>query len=427
MRFTFFIFALVFSFQSRAEIDFATPSVIEENIQKDIVNEIISGRKKSSLKLESVTDDSRCSVVRCMNEIENFAAAAAIILDKGTPLHARKLAARILKMLEEANLVTADEIQLYTLWRSATLKGAKRIPTRIHDEWATSLSARIEDELQRGLLAKKTKFILESNSVPNIKIWANLKRTVTEDAKTFSVMATPKDLVYGANNIAKYDGGKFANKPALFMFCRENRIYPCLLVMKNSKGELHTRENGTIWYQPSLGLSSRRLDYNQTNGQTPQGVFRIDGVMPDADRQMDFGKNRRLILNFVADSNNEIEMKKLLPASHHSSAWWLENTVARDIGRGSFRVHGSGYRSKPGTPYYTFIATAGCVAQRENTYDGVTYNDQRLLLNELMKVQGLPVKEANETAIKALLYVYELDNKAAAVTIADIARAGLIK
>jgi hypothetical protein len=211
------------------------------------------------------------------------------------------------------------------------------------------------------------------------------------------------------------------------MFCRENRIYPCLFVMKNAKGELHRRANGTVWYQPSLGLSSRRLDYNQTNGQTPQGVFRIDGVMPEANRQMDFGKNRRLILNFVADSTNEVEMKKLLPEAHHATNWWIENTVARDIGRGSFRVHGSGHTSKPGTPYYTFIATAGCVAQRENTYDGVTYYDQRLLLDELMRVQGLAVKPSNETAIKALLYVYELDNKAAAVTIADIARAGLIK
>jgi len=44
------------------------------------------------------------------------------------------------------------------------------------------------------------------------------------------------------------------------------------------------------------------------------------------------GRTTRAPLNFIAESNNESEIKKLLPSSHYLNRWWKESAIARDIG-----------------------------------------------------------------------------------------------
>jgi hypothetical protein len=71
------------------------------------------------------------------------------------------------------------------------------------------------------------------------------------------------------------------------------------------------------------------------------------------------------------------------------------------------------------------MRTSGCIAQRENSYDGITYRDQRDLLNVLMAAQGLDVNFANEAKIKGMLFLIEIDDQNRAVTPTDLANIGI--
>lgn len=234
------------------------------------------------------------------------------------------------------------------------------------------------------------------------------------------------DLYNQTPDITTYMNGEYLKSVKIFMFCRSNRLYPCLMVMKNVHGESVRLEDGSLWSNPSLASSSRGLPSYSRNGNTPQGIHTIDSVMPYADAPMSFGKFRRLILNFVPKSSNEILMKSLLPASSHESEWWKPAVVSRDMGRNLLRVHGTGkINVDKETPYYPFMRTSGCIAQRENSYEGVTFKDQRGLLDSIMKAMDLATIFENETHIKGILYLVDIDDKNAPVTLDDLAMRGI--
>jgi hypothetical protein len=256
---------------------------------------------------------------------------------------------------------------------------------------------------------------IESLDVSEMKNLEALK-----EASNVTRYELARDLLYENPPIDTYFSGKYAGKPRLYKFCRSDRQYPCLMLMRLPNGELYKTPDNRIWNHPSLGYSRHQKEFNEKNGNTPSGVWRIDGVMPEADQKLVYGKHRRLILNFVGASPDEENIKKLLPQSSHNTLWWREGVIARDLGRGLFRIHGTGLKSNKQNPFFPFVATSGCVAQRENMYDNIDFNDQRILLNDLMLTSDLiPIFE-NEPKITALLYVINIDSAQAPVTLKDL-------
>jgi len=207
----------------------------------------------------------------------------------------------------------------------------------------------------------------------------------------------------------------------LYMFCRHSREYPCLLLMKDKNESWVRNSDGSIWNQTKLGLSKHGLPADQFNGNTPQGVYTLDSVMPEPNRQIVFGKYRRVIVNFVEKKRRDSLLTSLFPSDLKDRAWWKEGVVARDLGRNLLRIHGTGIiNTDPATSYYPFVPTSGCIASKENDYDGTSYHEQREILDKMMKSMGLRATYANETRIKGLFYVVNIDNKAAPVSLADI-------
>ncbi len=244
------------------------------------------------------------------------------------------------------------------------------------------------------------------------------KNDITEDMIS--------DLFHKAPDVTTYMNGEYVNSVKIFMFCRENRLYPCLMVMRNVHGEVVRDDDGIIWSHKSLASSARGLPSYTRNGNTPTGILTIDSVMPAADQQISFGKFRRMILNFIPRSKNESLMKSLLPASSHNKEWWKAAVTARDIGRNLLRIHGTGKLNQdPTVPYYPFMRTAGCIAQRENTYDGVKYQDQRELLDAIMIAMNMQTNFENEIKVKGILYLVEIDDKNAPVELEDLALRGI--
>ncbi len=225
------------------------------------------------------------------------------------------------------------------------------------------------------------------------------------------------DIFHRTPDVTTYMNGEYVKSVKIFMFCRSNRLYPCLMTMRDAHGEVVRNADGTIWTHKALASSKQGLPSYTRNGNTPTGILTIDSVMPVADQQTSFGKNRRMILNFVPKSKNEQLFRSLLPESSQTDDWWKENITARDIGRNLFRIHGTLKINTDATvPYYPFMRTSGCIAQRENTYEGVTFNDQRVLLDSIMTALDLEPVFANEPKIKGILYLVEIDDTDEVVT-----------
>ena len=219
----------------------------------------------------------------------------------------------------------------------------------------------------------------------------------------------------------RFGNNDYRKVTRLYVFCRQSREYPCLMVMKDQDGNLTRDANGEVWNQRKLALSGRGLTYDQTNGNTPQGIFTINSVMPTADKKFVYGKFRRIKLDFVKKSRNEKDLLQYIPDDLQRLNWWKESVVARDKGRNLFRIHGVGRKNLfRSTTYYPFIPTAGCIASVEGKYNGVTYSDQRELLDQFMVSMGLNPVYENETAIKGMLYVVNIDDEQRAVELEDI-------
>jgi hypothetical protein len=225
------------------------------------------------------------------------------------------------------------------------------------------------------------------------------------------------DIFHRTPDVSTYMNGEYVKSVKIFIFCRSNRIYPCLLTMRDAHGEVVRNEDGSLWTHKALASSKQGLPSYTRNGNTPAGIFTIDSVMPTADQQMSFGKFRRMILNFVPKSKNETLLRSLLPRTSHDADWWKATVTARDVGRNLFRIHGTlKINTDPTVPYFPFMRTSGCIAQRENTYEDVTYSDQRILLDKIMMALNLEPVYANEPKVKGILYIVEIDDTDEAVT-----------
>lgn len=225
------------------------------------------------------------------------------------------------------------------------------------------------------------------------------------------------DLYLGENGFNSFKNGKYAEGIKLFLFCRHNRKLPCLFVMKDRNNQTVRNADGSLWTLPALAHSRRELPFNVTNGQTPQGIYTMDSVMPQPNNPKAYGKWRRVILDFIPKSKDENLTLSLLPRISENSNWWKQASLARDIGRNSFRIHGTGNINQDSeSSFYTFYATSGCISTQENNYDGIEYQGQRILLDKMMETMSLQPVYENEVKINGLLYVVELDDAQTKVT-----------
>jgi hypothetical protein len=213
-----------------------------------------------------------------------------------------------------------------------------------------------------------------------------------------------------------------STKPVLFVFCRNDRSFHCLSVIRNSQQKLMLSSDTTkLWSLPILAASDEHRAYNESHGVTPQGVFTMTGVMPIADQNQDFGQFRRIIMDFLPGDSLDQATLAVLPPSFAQNTWWSEASVARDLGRRDFRIHGVGYlNSNPNDPNYPFIPTWGCLTTREGLYDGIQYQDQRILLDSLMTAQGLESNFTNEPLISGYVVVLNLNEVSSDVQLEDL-------
>ena len=208
---------------------------------------------------------------------------------------------------------------------------------------------------------------------------------------------------------------------------RKNRNYPGLVLIKDTGGNFVTNSNGVIFTVSQLAKSLSSLPFYITNGNTPQGIFRMDGFEKSRSNFIGPTENIQLtmpaetsIKHFLKDSSitDTIWRKewysKLLPKSLSAYDPLYESFYAGTIGRTEIIAHGTAVDPEyyKGQLYYPYTPTAGCLCTKE-IWDATgkrMVSDQKKLADAVKKAGG-----AN-----GYLIVLELDDTKKAVTTEEI-------
>ena len=209
---------------------------------------------------------------------------------------------------------------------------------------------------------------------------------------------------------------------------RKNRDQPGLALVRDRNGNWVTDDSGKIIAIPQLARSLSNLPFYLTNGNTPQGIFRMNGF--DVSKSMAIGPTTNLQLLMPCETSpqafflganptdsvwSEEVYKELLPAPLQDYLPLFESFFASKAGRTEIIAHGTTvnpefYRNHP---YYPLTPTQGCLCTREiwDEQDGKrAISDQQKLVNAIRKAGG-----PNGYCI-----VVELDNQQKPVSLQEV-------
>jgi hypothetical protein len=174
----------------------------------------------------------------------------------------------------------------------------------------------------------------------------------------------------------------------MYVLCRPNRDILCLTVLKDRNGKF-LKQGKQLWSTPLLLQSLRNLDWYFTNGRTPQGIYRMEGVSLQPDDEVFHAYGQFSLVNlfvpFEDGVNAFLPNKKgkfignlqayqaLLPPSWRNYEPIQQTFWAGNVGRSLFRIHGSGaaidfFSNKSAvvnTKNFDWNATLGCLSALE--------------------------------------------------------------
>ncbi|HEY9859369.1 MAG TPA: hypothetical protein V6D16_07680 [Candidatus Obscuribacterales bacterium] len=143
----------------------------------------------------------------------------------------------------------------------------------------------------------------------------------------------------------------------LYVLCPRDRGLLCRAVLKDASGRF-VRQAGQLWSAPLLSRSLHDLAWNFERGETPQGIYRIEGVVsqPDFDFFGAYGQFAlvKLFVPFESGVRSFLPAQKgrfagnlaayqaLLPPSWRNYFPIQQTYWAGKAGRSLFRIHGSG-------------------------------------------------------------------------------------
>lgn len=198
----------------------------------------------------------------------------------------------------------------------------------------------------------------------------------------------------------------FENATIVFSFQRRNRNYPGLVILRDSVGDFVKDIYGSIFSVPQLARSITDLPGYLTNGNTPQGIFRMFGTdvsrsnfigpTPNIQLTMPYETSLQHFMNdsFMTDTSWTTDWyKKLLPESWNNYYPIYGSFYAGKAGRTEIISHGTTinpdyYR---GQPYYPLTPSLGCLCTKEiwDEADGRRIiSDQQKLVSALLKAGG---------------------------------------
>ena len=144
----------------------------------------------------------------------------------------------------------------------------------------------------------------------------------------------------------------------LFVLCGPDRSQLCQTLLKDGQGRwISDALTGRVWSVPLAGRSLHSLPWYLSRGETPQGVYRLEGFIPQPDTDFFYAygffplvnlfvPHEPGVENFIPGHPGTIdtlgEYQSLLPPRWRSVLAAQESYWAGQLGRGLFRIHGTG-------------------------------------------------------------------------------------
>ncbi len=217
------------------------------------------------------------------------------------------------------------------------------------------------------------------------------------------------------------------NNVLLYSIQRKNRDYPGIVLVRDTSGKFITADDGQVFNVPHLARSISNLPSYLTNGNTPQGIYRMHGfavsksqaIGPSVNVQMEMPVECS-IAKFLKDSTiidsvwNIGHYESILPHALHRYFPFYEAYYAGEAGRTEIIAHGTTVDPKfyEGKPYHPHTPSLGCLTTSERWDENGIRRDsnQQKLVDALIKAGG-----ANGYCI-----VIEIDDKNQPVAVGDI-------
>jgi hypothetical protein len=238
------------------------------------------------------------------------------------------------------------------------------------------------------------KILLRLHQYPDNNVLQALKAHILYDKATLPLLG---DLLHHSF---------FPNAKIVFSFQRRNRNYPGITIIRDSAGNFVKDACGNIFSVHQLARSISNLPGYISNGNTPQGIFRMHGF--DVSKSIFIGPTPNIqltmpyetsVVHFMNDSTISDSVwtmewyRELLPKSWKNYTPVYESFFAGMAGRTEIIAHGTTVDPSyyKGTTYYPLTPTLGCLCTKEiwSSADGRRMqSDQQKLVNALTKAGG---------------------------------------
>ena len=238
----------------------------------------------------------------------------------------------------------------------------------------------------------------------------------------------------GENKEVKFNSGILLNKTFLinniivYSIQRKNRNYPGIVIVRDKDGKFITDDQGNIFSVPQLARSITNMPCYLTNGNTPQGIFRMYGF--DVSKSAALGPTENIQLtmpfetsvqHFLKDSTIKDSVwtpelyERLLPKALKKYHPLFQTYYSSAIGRTEIIAHGTTVNPDyyKGKTYYPYTPTQGCLCTKEiwSDKDGKRIvSDQQKLVDAVKKAGGAD----------GYLIVIEIDGQQKPVTINEV-------
>lgn len=217
-------------------------------------------------------------------------------------------------------------------------------------------------------------------------------------------------------------------KTIIYSFQRNDRDYPGLTIIKQPDGKFVRNRDGSVFQIPHLARAISKLPGYITNGNTPQGIFSIQGI--DVSTNVFIGQtpNLQLVMSFEVSVQNFFHSKKsndttwtedqyrqLMPESWHSYSPIYETFYAGKAGRTEIIAHGTTIDPEfyAGQPYYPNTPSLGCLTAKE-LWSG---KDGRCLISDQLSFINAFRSAGSK---EGYLVVIELDDKKQPVVLGEV-------
>jgi hypothetical protein len=217
-------------------------------------------------------------------------------------------------------------------------------------------------------------------------------------------------------------------QPVIFSLQRKHRRFSGLALVRDANGQFVKLNPSTYFSIPQLALASSDLPGYLSNGNTPQGIFSLQGfgqsknvfIGPTPNLQMQLPFEARPFEYFrTADKTDSVWTKEryaaLLPAAWKNYLPIYTAFYAGEAGRTEIIAHGTTVDPEfyPGEPFFPNTPSLGCLSAVESwsPVDGRRVSSEQQKLVDVLKRLGFE---------HGYLVVVELNDEPRAVTLEDV-------